>query len=201
MSDDLTSPKDVAASAPSDGGGASALDDTPVIAPTLSGALSVPGAPVDKPDLPSADRDKRGRFAKGNRANKVAKRGGYNVSKQAKLRAAILECVTTERLATMVGSLLTKACAGDVHAARLIMEYSLGKPLPGDILERIARIETAMELDSDLDPEVIAAESRGVPRTKLAAALYASVEAHGETVDNRLAALDEPEQDSNGEDQ
>ncbi len=180
--------------APGGGDGSPVLfDDTAT--PPATGALGVPDTTVDKPDLPAdPNRDRRGHFVRGNTAHNKT-RSGYNVKKQAKLRASILACVTTDRLATMVAALLAKACRGDVHAARLILEYSLGKPLPGDILERIARIEGAMDLSDELDPEAIAAQATGGPQTKIAAALYASVEAQGAEIDSQLAALDEPHHD------
>ena len=157
------------------------------------GAISTPEGKVDKPNLPTTDRDSKGQCARGNTANTVAKRGGYNVSKQAKLRASILASVTPERLATIVGAMIAQACGGDVHAARLILEYSLGKPLPGDILERISRIEGAMDLPDDLDPEAIAGGVT-VQRTEVAAVLFESVESKRSKVEGQLSLIDAPQE-------
>jgi len=185
------------APSPDDGGGSPVIfDDT---TPAVSGSIAAPDGVVEAPKLPDANRDgKNGRFVKGNTAHRKT-RNGYDVKRQAKLRAAILQCVTTERLATMVASLIASACGGDTQAARLVLEYSLGKPLPGDILERIALIEGKLDLSDELDPEAIAAESRGIPKTKIAAALYSSVEAQGAEIDTAIAKLDEPLDESEGE--
>jgi len=157
------------------------------------GALSMPDKPVDRPDLPAdPNRSRSGHFVKGNTAHKAVRHGGYNTTKQAKLRAAVLDAATPEQLVTVLGAMIVKAVAGDVAAASLVFERVLGKALPGDILERLARIESKMDLSSDLDPDQMAAEGQVVKRTRVATMLFEAIEAKGAEVDSHLATLDEP---------
>ncbi|MEY4673991.1 MAG: hypothetical protein RL148_1775, partial [Planctomycetota bacterium] len=70
----------------------------------------------------------RGRFSKFNQfgqGNPLAKRA------QA-LRTAAMQAVTEDDLRQVVAVLITFAKAGDVQAARLLLERTLGKPRDGD---------------------------------------------------------------------
>ena len=76
---------------------------------------------------PKADRDTSGRFLPGNPGgpgNPLARQIG-------RLRSALHEALTVEDLGRVVRAMVKKAQAGDVAAARLCLEYALGKPMQG----------------------------------------------------------------------
>jgi hypothetical protein len=89
---------------------------------------------------------KTGRFLPG---NKVAVGHGGGLAKQVqRLRVAMVAAVTVEDLKRVVSALLKKAAKGDVHAARVVLAYTLGKPVEADIYERLAALEAlAAELE------------------------------------------------------
>ena len=85
------------------------------------------------------DRDDKGKFVPGNQA--AVGRSRKHAEQVGNLRRALYEEVTPERLKRIVNSLIVEAEAGQVAAARLVLEYCLGKPLEADILERLERLE------------------------------------------------------------
>ena len=70
--------------------------------------------------------DAKGRFAKGNAGGP----GNPFGRKLAANRAAILEAVTPEDVRLIMGVLREKALAGDLAAAKLVLQYAVGKPQP-----------------------------------------------------------------------
>lgn len=68
-------------------------------------------------------RDGRGRFATGN----TASRGNPHAQAVGRLRAALLGAVTPDDLSEIVVALVAKAKAGDVAAAREVLDRCLGK--------------------------------------------------------------------------
>jgi len=67
-----------------------------------------------------------GRFKTGN----TAAVGNPFARKVAQLRAKLLDCITDDKLAEIVAGLVAAASAGDVGAAKLVLAYSVGPPLP-----------------------------------------------------------------------
>lgn len=103
------------------------------------GPLTRPPAPAEALDrAPSADRqqtgsngadgngrDKGGRFAKGNRAGR-----GNPFSRQiAMLRCELVNAVTRKDIRRLARSLLKKAKAGNIAAAKLLLSYCVGQPV------------------------------------------------------------------------
>jgi len=88
-----------------------------------------------------ADRNEKGRFLPGNRAAK----GNPYARHVAKLRAALMRAVTPLDVQEIIDSLVRAAKAGDINAARIILERTLGKPLEADIIERLETLESAIE--------------------------------------------------------
>jgi len=73
---------------------------------------------------PNADRAPRGRFSarhKGGPGNPFARQ-------VAEIRKLLLNSVPGERLAKIVLAMVEKAEAGDVAAAKLVLQYTVGKP-------------------------------------------------------------------------
>ncbi len=89
-----------------------------------------------------ADRDPHsGRFVAGNPGGP----GNPYAARVAELRSALLEAVTPGDLAAIVRSLVQAARSGDVAAAKIVFERTLGRPLEADILERLEKLEQALE--------------------------------------------------------
>src|SRR6516162_3377806 len=77
-----------------------------------------------QPDRQGGDRDARGRFSRGNKAGS----GNPYARRVAMLRRAMLSIVKPNDLQTIIVKLILLACGGDVAAARLVLQYTLGKP-------------------------------------------------------------------------
>jgi hypothetical protein len=73
----------------------------------------------------SNGRQERGRFAPGNRFAS----GNPNHKRMYELRAALLETATAARVQAVVAKLADLAEAGDIAAAKLFLEYAVGKPV------------------------------------------------------------------------
>ncbi len=71
-------------------------------------------------------RDKRGRFVTGC----AGCPGNPHLKHLASLQNAVREAVTPEALGRVLRKLVTLAQAGDVHAARVLLDRCLGKPNP-----------------------------------------------------------------------
>lgn len=86
----------------------------------------------DAPTDAAPSRRRVGRpFEKGNtygRGNPLAKR-------QAQYRAAFAEAVTDDDMETLARAMLMAACEGDTQAARIVLEYTAGKPLAAEVEE------------------------------------------------------------------
>jgi hypothetical protein len=82
-------------------------------------------------------RQDGGRFAKGNPGGP----GNPHARRVARLRSALLKAVTPADMKAIVARLVQDARAGNVQAAREVIERSLGKPVETDLLERIERLE------------------------------------------------------------
>lgn len=84
-----------------------------------------------------AERDKHGRFLPG---NKVA-RGNREYVKAMRLRRVLLAAVTEDDLKAVIRVLLEKARAGDTTAAKEVLDRTIGRPAPIDVLSRLDELE------------------------------------------------------------
>jgi hypothetical protein len=80
-----------------------------------------------------------GQFTNGNKA--AVGRARPHAAQVAKLRSALFAELTADRLRRVVNALLEQAEAGQVAAARLCLEYSIGKPVEHDLLARLEALE------------------------------------------------------------
>ena len=85
-------------------------------------------------------RGPRGRFAPGNGFAK----GNPHAARVARLRSAALAAVKPSELRAVIRKLLELALAGDVAAAREVLQRTLGPPLEVDILARIEELEAVV---------------------------------------------------------
>ena len=86
--------------------------------------------------VPTADngRGLNGRFQPGNRAAT-----GNPANKRAQqIRQAVLAAVRPIDIRRIIAALLTAAQAGDVVAAREVLDRTIGKPAQAEVLERLA---------------------------------------------------------------
>ena len=101
--------------------------------------------PNDSPAPPSTTagngRQAAGRFGPGNRFAK----GNPHAVKVAKLRTAALNAVKPKELAGVIRKLLELALAGDVAAAREVLQRCLGPAEATDVMAELA------ELRADVD--------------------------------------------------
>jgi hypothetical protein len=94
---------------------------------------------------PNGHRDCNGRFLKGNPGGP----GNPFVRQVAALKAALFEALTREDVGAVMRTMRDKALSGDVAAARLMLEYSVGKPLPGSTASALdAEITEQLNLDA-----------------------------------------------------
>ena len=94
----------------------------------------------NEPTAPRVDgngRDRRGRFGPGNREG----RGNPLAGQVAKLRAAMVRGVKAGDMRKIIAAMVAKATNGDTAAANLVFRYSVGEPLPQDILARLESLE------------------------------------------------------------
>lgn len=89
----------------------------------------------------SNGRDSNGRFLPGNRLAK----GNPAARRAQSLRFALMRAVTPAELTEIVKKLIQLAIAGDVQAAKLILDRVLGPAVPIDIEERLAQLEQIKE--------------------------------------------------------
>src|SRR5271167_4274963 len=73
----------------------------------------------------SPERDENGHFRKGNRGGP----GNPFARQIARLRKVLLEAVSEADLVEVIEMLKRKAKEGDVAAAKLLLSYSIGKPV------------------------------------------------------------------------
>jgi len=81
-----------------------------------------------------------GQFQPGNKGGP----GNPHARKVAQLRAALLENLTPEKWQAIIGALINTATAGDLAAIKLILNYSIGQPLPAVSPDRLDDDEFAV---------------------------------------------------------
>jgi hypothetical protein len=102
-----------------------------------------PGGPTD----PGRGTD--GKFVKGNKGGP----GNPFARQVAALRQAFLTSVTKEDIAAIAQAMLEKARAGDVAAARLVIQYSLGRPAEAVDPDRLDELEWQQWTREEVTPE------------------------------------------------
>jgi hypothetical protein len=118
--------------------------------------MSTSPQPSPTPETPCRDdlnrdakKDAKGRFVRGNPGGP-----GNPFGRQvAELRKVLLGAVTPERMRTLVDSLVERSIKGDNVAAKLVLQYTLGKPAAAvepdrvDVDEYRLRAESAIPQD------------------------------------------------------
>jgi hypothetical protein len=106
---------------------------------TSSPTTHHPDAPPcpDPAAPPDSGRGPDGKFVKGNKGGP----GNPFARKIAAMRRAFFDAVTEEDLAAIARAMIEKAKAGDVAAARLVMQYTMGKPAEAVDPDRLDEME------------------------------------------------------------
>jgi len=89
-------------------------------------------------------RDNAGRFAPGNSGGP----GNPYAKRVAALRGAMLDAVTEDDMRAVLGKLVELAKAGNVPAAREVLDRCLGRTLEADVIERLEQLEAALAPES-----------------------------------------------------
>src|SRR5438105_853177 len=92
----------------------------PAAGPTPPDDRSSPAA------VPDPGRDRKGRFGKGNQGGP----GNPFARQTARLRQLLLESVSEDDLRAIIATVKEKALEGDLGAVKLLLSYTVGKPLP-----------------------------------------------------------------------
>lgn len=94
-------------------------------------------------------RNAKGQFVKGNRESK-GRRVGATVDK---LRRALLTAVKESDVKAIVRELVTQAKGGNIAAAKVIFERTLGQPVQTDLIERLEALEAGESFEEYDEPE------------------------------------------------
>jgi len=96
---------------------------------------------IDKPSEPRGNgRGTDGKFLPGNKCG----RGSPLAGMASKLRAAMLKAVKVGDVKAIIGAMIAKARGGDVAAAKLVLQYTIGEPQPYDLTARMEEIEQSL---------------------------------------------------------
>ncbi|MEZ6319211.1 MAG: hypothetical protein R3B49_10750 [Phycisphaerales bacterium] len=87
------------------------------------------------------DRDDRGRFAPGNRGGP----GNPHAAQTARLRAALMRKLDEGCIEEAADALMAEVRTGNIMAVREVLDRTIGRPVPSDVLERVARLEELLE--------------------------------------------------------
>jgi len=87
----------------------------------------------------SNGRDSNGRFAAGNTGGP----GNPHVKRTSELRVALLNAVSTEDVEKIVQAIVKNAKAGNLVAAREVLDRTIGRPSQTDIVARLESLEQA----------------------------------------------------------
>lgn len=93
---------------------------------------------------PAGSRDTRGRFAKGNKCG----RGNPLAGRAAKIRAVLLRKLTTKQAGEIADVLIRRARDGDLAAIKELLDRTVGRPVPTDVLERLEKLEERLGVDN-----------------------------------------------------
>ena len=87
------------------------------------------------------DRDNRGRFVPGCKPGPGRPKKKYRA---VELRKALLAAVTDGDIEAIIKGLVAKAKAGDITAAREVLNRIFGPPVEIDLLERLEELEARL---------------------------------------------------------
>jgi hypothetical protein len=165
------------------------MSDTSVLDPSpkrVNGDSAEPAAAGN-------DRDRRGRFSKGNAGG----HGNPFGRQVAALRADLLACANKQDIQDVMAALLLQAKKGNVAAARLYLGYTVGKPAETVDPDRVTIDEWQITQESGARVEAVAGVLNTMPVEMASNLVQATQPAIGagmaEHLTARLKAVDEAE--------
>jgi hypothetical protein len=114
---------------------------------------------------PAPEQDAKGRFVRGNRGGP----GNPFGPRVAELRGAFLDALTPQDMRDIALALVLKARSGDLTAAKLLLQYTLGKPIAIAPSGRGQGDEVPQPADSAAD--LVGALLANMPTAELASVL------------------------------
>jgi hypothetical protein len=121
--------------------------------------MSNPNSQPAANSAPAPTRDAQGRFAAGNNGGP----GNPFGRRLASMRQAILDCVSEDDIKHVMRKLVERAIEGDVAAAKLVLQYAVGKPQPAPEPDRVEVDEWKVQRDSSIDNDEFEAAAAGLP--------------------------------------
>jgi hypothetical protein len=121
-----------------------------------SEAVHATPTPAAQPD---SQRDARGRFTKNNKGgpgNPFNRRVGQ-------LRTLLIEHVSDDDLAAIVDKVVQMAREGDLAAAKLVLSYTIGKPVPAVDPDRLDVEEFNLFREEAITADTLADPLKGLP--------------------------------------
>ena len=103
-----------------------------------------------EPAAPSSDRAAKGQFARGNKGGP----GNPFARQVAELRKVFLDAITPDDMRALMRALIERAKNGDVAAAKLVFQYTLGKPAPAVEPDRLELDEHRLRAESAVPRQV-----------------------------------------------
>jgi hypothetical protein len=108
--------------------------------------MTVPASPsTNGANGTTPPRGPGGKFAAGNKGGP----GNPHAARVARLRTALLDAVTPADMKAIVAKLVEQAKAGNVPAAKEVLERTLGKPVEADLMERIESLEHLLAKENE----------------------------------------------------
>jgi hypothetical protein len=93
------------------------------------------------PEATKSARDKKGRFRAGNPGGP----GNPLARKVGKLRAVLLASVSVKDIRLVARVLVKEARRGNMQAVRELLDRLFGRPVEADLIERLERMEAAVQ--------------------------------------------------------
>src|SRR5262249_3137424 len=121
--------------------------------------MPAPEKPSPVKGAPVTGRDGKGRFVRGNPGGP----GNPFARQTAALRSALVRKMDEGRMERLAERLSGLARQGDVPAARLVLQYTIGKPTPAVDPDDVDRLEWEREREQVVPTAEVAALSGGTP--------------------------------------
>ncbi len=134
----------------------------PKVQPNSSENVPQPTLTEEQPapeKTPPKERDAQGRFAAGNSGGP----GNPHARHCARMLEIFRNAVSKEALNRIVCKLIEKAEAGDTSAAKILVSYSIGKPLPAPHPDSIDRDEWDHYQEDSMNQRELALVMNGLP--------------------------------------
>ena len=90
-------------------------------------------------------RDSGGRFTKGNPGGP----GNPYARRVAELRSTMIDAVTDADMQVVIAAIVQQARDGDLAAAKLLFDRTLGPPIAADIMAKIEELDERIEAIQD----------------------------------------------------